>query len=60
MRRLCSFHGLFVLKKEFTFFRLKNLLEFINNKGLWRNWLARLDGIEEVRGSTPLRSTILN
>lgn len=25
--------------------------------GLWRSWLARLYGIQEVRGSNPLRST---
>ena len=28
--------------------------------GPWRSWGARLDGIEEVRGSNPLGSTIFN
>ena len=27
------------------------------NSGLWRNWLARLHGMEEVVGSSPIRST---
>lgn len=32
--------------------KLKN--EYV---GLWRSWDARLNGIQEVRGSIPLRST---